>query len=206
MDTFELGNFTLTTGFTLPNAKLAYTPHGTLNAAKDNAILFTNFIGGTDQELEVFIGEDFALDPRKYFIILPGQFGNGFSSSPEQYATSLRPGRLPADQRRRRYCCSAPPGDGAPRHPGAAACRWLVGGRITDIRMGGSLPGDGQAGCANGGRTSALCLDPSVVAQRGRRADHRRSGLGQWLLRERTRSAGWGAPPGACDRADGSAV
>jgi homoserine O-acetyltransferase len=53
-----------------------------LSAARDNAILFPNFLGGTDQALETFIGEDFALDPRKYFIILPGQFGNGFSSSP----------------------------------------------------------------------------------------------------------------------------
>ena len=95
MDTFELGNFTLTTGFTLPNAKLAYTTHGTLNAAKDNAILFTNFIGGTDQALEVFIGEDFALDPRQYFIILPGQFGNGFSSSPSNTPPPYDRGAFP---------------------------------------------------------------------------------------------------------------
>ena len=95
MDTFELGNFTLTTGFTLPNAKLTYTTHGTLNAAKDNAILFTNFIGGTDQALEVFIGEDFALDPRQYFIILPGQFGNGFSSSPSNTPPPYDRGAFP---------------------------------------------------------------------------------------------------------------
>jgi homoserine O-acetyltransferase/O-succinyltransferase len=44
--------------------------------------MFPNFIGGSDQALEVFIGEELALDPNKYFIILPGQFGNGFSSSP----------------------------------------------------------------------------------------------------------------------------
>src|SRR5258706_9062468 len=29
-----------------------------------------------------FVGEGSPLDPSKYFIILPGQFGNGFSSSP----------------------------------------------------------------------------------------------------------------------------
>jgi homoserine O-acetyltransferase len=29
-----------------------------------------------------FVGEGRALDPSRYFIILPGQFGNGFSSSP----------------------------------------------------------------------------------------------------------------------------
>jgi homoserine O-acetyltransferase/O-succinyltransferase len=29
-----------------------------------------------------FVGEGRPLDPSRYFIILPGQFGNGFSSSP----------------------------------------------------------------------------------------------------------------------------
>ena len=81
MDMFDLGNFPLAAGVTIPNAKLAYTTHGTLSAARDNAILFPNFLGGSDQALEFYIGNDLALDPRKYFIVLPGQFGNGFSSS-----------------------------------------------------------------------------------------------------------------------------
>lgn len=82
MDIFELGNFQLTSGYTIPNARLAYTTHGTLNAARDNAILFPNFLAGSDEALEIYIGEEMALDPSKYFIILPGQFGNGYSSSP----------------------------------------------------------------------------------------------------------------------------
>jgi homoserine O-acetyltransferase/O-succinyltransferase len=32
--------------------------------------------------MERFVGKGMALDPDKYFIILPGQFGNGLSSSP----------------------------------------------------------------------------------------------------------------------------
>ncbi len=95
MDNFDLGNFPLLAGFTIPNAKLAYTTHGTLNAAKDNAILFPNFLAGSDQALEIYIGEDLALDPRKYFIVLPGQFGNGFSSSPSNTPPPFDRGAFP---------------------------------------------------------------------------------------------------------------
>lgn len=95
MDIFELGNFPLTTGYTIPNAKLAYTTHGSLNAAKDNAILFPNFLGGNDQALETYIGAGLALDPAKYFIILPGQFGNGFSSSPSNTPPPYDRGAFP---------------------------------------------------------------------------------------------------------------
>ena len=35
---------------------------------------------GTPKAMEIFIGHDRPLDPKKYFIILPGQFANGFSS------------------------------------------------------------------------------------------------------------------------------
>jgi len=95
MDIFDLGNFPLTAGFTIPNAQLAYTTHGALNAARDNAIVFPNFLGGSDQALEVYIGNDLALDPRKYFIILPGQFGNGFSSSPSNTPPPFDRGAFP---------------------------------------------------------------------------------------------------------------
>ena len=37
---FELGNYQLESGITLPNARIAYKTHGTLNAAKDNVVLF----------------------------------------------------------------------------------------------------------------------------------------------------------------------
>jgi homoserine O-acetyltransferase len=82
VEIFELGRFPLSTGFTLPDAKLAFTTHGTLNPGKDNAILFPNFLGGTPEALEMWIGEGRPLDPSKYFIILPGLFGAGASSSP----------------------------------------------------------------------------------------------------------------------------
>jgi homoserine O-acetyltransferase/O-succinyltransferase len=52
MDVFDLGDFPLRCGVTLPGAKLAYTTHGTLNPAKDNAILFLNSLGGEPEALE----------------------------------------------------------------------------------------------------------------------------------------------------------
>jgi len=38
---------------------------------------------------------DCPLDPRKYFIILPGQFANGFSSSPSNTPPPFNDGAFP---------------------------------------------------------------------------------------------------------------
>lgn len=95
MEIFDLGNFELHTGYTLPDAKLAYKTHGTLSATKDNAILFPNFLGGSPEALEAYIADDMALDPRKYFIILPEQFGNGHSSSPTNTGLPFEGGAFP---------------------------------------------------------------------------------------------------------------
>ncbi len=95
MAQFKLGDFRLACGITLPSANLAYVTHGTLNAARDNAIVFPNFLGGTSQALEVWIGEGRPLDPRNYFIILPGQIGNGESSSPSNTGPPFDRGAFP---------------------------------------------------------------------------------------------------------------
>jgi homoserine O-acetyltransferase/O-succinyltransferase len=92
MDIFELGDFRLRCGVTLPGAKLAYTTHGTLNPAKDNAILFPNFIGGVPEALELWIGEGRPLDPGRYFLILPNHFGLAPSLSPSNTPPSFNRG------------------------------------------------------------------------------------------------------------------
>lgn len=79
--TFDLGDVTLQNGM-LPSARLVYKTHGTLNAAKSNAILFPTWYGGQHPDVEWVIGPDFALDPRRYFIIAVNIVGNGQSSSP----------------------------------------------------------------------------------------------------------------------------
>ncbi len=93
--TFELGDFALEMGETLRNAKLLYKTHGKLNAKKDNAILFPHMWSGTSSSMEGFIGEGRPLDPKKYFIILPGMLGNGFSSSPSNTPTPHDRGAFP---------------------------------------------------------------------------------------------------------------
>ena len=95
METYNLGNFVLNSGITLPDAVISYKTHGTLNSAKDNAILFPCFLGGVPEALEIYIDEGKPLDPSKYFIILPGQFGNGISSSPSNTPTPFDKGAFP---------------------------------------------------------------------------------------------------------------
>ena len=83
---FDLGDFSLNSGGTLRGARLAYKTHGRLNASKSNAILFPHMYSGSPLHMQMFVGEGRALDPQEYFIILPGQFGNGLSPSPSNTA------------------------------------------------------------------------------------------------------------------------
>ena len=78
----DIGKFDLEEGGSIPSLKLAVATHGKLNAAKDNAILFTTWYSGTNKLLEqVYTGKGHALDPDKYFIIIVNQIGNGVSTS-----------------------------------------------------------------------------------------------------------------------------
>lgn len=95
-DYFDLGDFPLEFGGTLPGAKLGYKTHGELNEARDNAILFPIMYSGTSRDMEGFIGEGRPLDPTKYFIVLPGQFGGGFSSSPSNTPSPLGGAAFPS--------------------------------------------------------------------------------------------------------------
>jgi homoserine O-acetyltransferase/O-succinyltransferase len=78
----ELGNLELELGGTLTDVRLAYRTHGSLAAARDNAILFPHMYSGTPASLDGWIGPGRPLDPERWFVICPGQLGNGSSSSP----------------------------------------------------------------------------------------------------------------------------
>jgi homoserine O-acetyltransferase/O-succinyltransferase len=91
MNIFELGDFPLTSGSALPDARLAYQTFGELNAAKSNAVLFTTFLGAPPDILTSWIGEGRPLDPASYFIILPGHFGLPPTSAPSNTARSTFP-------------------------------------------------------------------------------------------------------------------
>ena len=92
---FELGNLVLQSGATLRGAKLAYKTFGRLNAAKDNVIVFPTFYGGQHYQNEAVIGPGRALDPEKYFIVVPNMLGNGLSSSPSNTPAGYGRARFP---------------------------------------------------------------------------------------------------------------
>ena len=79
---FEAGDVLLQSGKVLPGVKVAYRTHGHLNAARDNAIVYPTHYSGTHDNNAWAIGPGMALDPEKYFIIIPNMLGNGLSSSP----------------------------------------------------------------------------------------------------------------------------
>ena len=81
-DIFELGDFRLQSGESLPNAKLAYKIYGELNAKKDNVVVLPTFYTGSHMRNEGFFGAGRAIDPERHFIVSVNMFGNGISSSP----------------------------------------------------------------------------------------------------------------------------
>jgi homoserine O-acetyltransferase len=86
---FDAGPLTLRSGEVLADARLAYTVHGVLNDAGDNAILLPTFYGGTHREVTYLIGPERALDPTRYCIVVPNLLGNGVSSSPSMTASAF---------------------------------------------------------------------------------------------------------------------
>jgi homoserine O-acetyltransferase len=68
--------------FKTGSTSLAYTTHGTLNAATDNCVLLPTYYTGTDKSYLPMIGPGRALDPARWFIVIPNMLGNGVSSSP----------------------------------------------------------------------------------------------------------------------------
>ena len=92
---FEAGDVPLQCGITLRGARLAYKTHGALNAARDNAVVFPTRYGGTHVDNEAFIGEGMALDPARYFIVVPNLLNNGLSSSPSNTPPPFDRARFP---------------------------------------------------------------------------------------------------------------
>lgn len=92
---FEAGNVALQSGITFRNARLAYQTYGTLNPARSNAVLFMTPFSAHHTDIEWMIGPGKALDPERYFIIIPNLFGNGLSSSPSNAIMPFEGSRWP---------------------------------------------------------------------------------------------------------------
>lgn len=95
LDSCELGDVALQSGAVLHKARLAYKMFGTLNAARTNVIVYPTSFGAQHSDIEWLIGPGKALDPGKYFIVIPNMFGNGLSSSPSDHADTEGRRRFP---------------------------------------------------------------------------------------------------------------
>lgn len=87
---WQIGDFKLESGEVIKDFSISYVTHGTLNAAKSNAILMVTAISGNHHRLDFLIGPGKALDPTKYFIVATDAIGNGLTTSPSNSATQGR--------------------------------------------------------------------------------------------------------------------
>ena len=93
---FELGDFLLETGYTLRGARLAYKTHGTLSAAKDNAILFPHFYSARRRRWRLWLGEGRPLDPTTVLHHHPRTVRGRVLVVAEQHAPAVQSGGVPA--------------------------------------------------------------------------------------------------------------
>ncbi len=81
---FILHNFKTESGVVLPEARIVYGTYGTLDPARDNAILLPSHymanLTGYGFLIKSSALPDGALDPAKLFLVTPELFGNGRSS------------------------------------------------------------------------------------------------------------------------------
>lgn len=94
-EVFEAAGFVLEGGATLPVGRLAYKTHGTLNAARDNVVVYPTWFPAQHADNEWLIGPGKALDPDRYFIVVPNTLGNGLSSSPSNTPQPYDRARFP---------------------------------------------------------------------------------------------------------------
>ena len=90
----ELNRCPLDSGAAIENCRLGYRTLGTLDAARDNAILFPMWLTGRSGEAGALVGPGpgHLLDTNRHFVILVDPFGNGVSSSPSN--SKAQPGIL----------------------------------------------------------------------------------------------------------------
>jgi homoserine O-acetyltransferase len=93
---FDLGDVALQKGSVLPQARLAYVTLGELNAAKDNVVVCPTWFTATPSDTATYMtGPERAIDPGRYFIVVPNQLGGGVSSSPSNTPAPFEKGRFP---------------------------------------------------------------------------------------------------------------
>jgi homoserine O-acetyltransferase len=92
---FAPGNIILQSGLTFRDTRLAYQTYGELNAERNNAIVVCTPFAGRHDDIAHMVRPGAALDPMKYFIVIPNMFGNGLSSSPSNTPPPFDGARYP---------------------------------------------------------------------------------------------------------------
>jgi homoserine O-acetyltransferase len=92
---FHAGSVVLRSGITLPDVELVYETHGRLSPARDNVVVFPTCFDGTHEDNEFLIGPGRALDPERWFVVVPNMLGNGLSTSPSNAPELFAGARFP---------------------------------------------------------------------------------------------------------------
>ena len=92
---FDAGDVVLQSGRTFPSMKIAYKTWGRLDADRSNVIVYPTSFSAQHHDTQWLIRPGGALDPERYFIVIPNLFGNGLSSSPSNTRTPLTGDRYP---------------------------------------------------------------------------------------------------------------
>ncbi len=82
-ETHFLSSFETLNGHVFNNVPIAFKTFGTLNSDKSNVIIYPTWYSGFISDNEWLIGENMALNPSKYFIIIIAMINNSQSFSSE---------------------------------------------------------------------------------------------------------------------------
>jgi homoserine O-acetyltransferase len=95
VSTYAAGDVVLQSGATLPDARIVYATYGELNARRDNVVLYPTRFGGSHEDNDYLVGAGRALDPERWFVVVPNMLGNGVSSSPSNTPAPVSGSRFP---------------------------------------------------------------------------------------------------------------
>ena len=77
---FALGDFAVERGGVIRKARLAWQRFGTLNAKRDNLVLYPSSYSARLADMSWLVGPEGVLDPTRWCIVAVGMFSNGESS------------------------------------------------------------------------------------------------------------------------------